>query len=462
MIGRSMLAGGLGALALACGPALAQTPAPDTQAAPNRTSGAQGPVTTTWAPLGRFGQGLLWAPRDHGKTTRAAIVLVHPHASSLGHPLCGGLAARGFVTLCVDPPNGARSFRSGGYDVQAQTIGAAIARAREEPGVRTVWLAGHGEGGALAAFYQNVAKNGPAVCQGPDQAAPCDANRLAGLPPAAGLLLVDPELGQAFATLSGLDPAIAVESAPTQRYPDLDMYDSRNGFDPGQNAGRYSDAFRKAWFAAQAARATRLAAEAKRLVSAVATRERDAFTDDMPMFVAGALTTPIWQVDSRLLARTKRAHKLLAADGSTPTRILETLALPTGAPREASSFRSATTYSARGFLAGRALETTPDYDVTADDITGVVWASSPTSAIPNVAGLSDPLLIVANTGHSGVRPAEMILDASPSQDRELVGVEGATHIMGPCQSCTGGSGRRFGDTLARALDYVADWLRPRS
>ena len=153
---------------------------------------------------------------------------------------------------------------------------------------------------------------------------------------------------------------------------------------------------------------------------------------------------------------------MLAADGSKPTRVLESISLPTGNPRESNSYRTAVAFSARGFLAGHAINTTADYDVTADDVTGVIWASSTTSAISNLAGVTDPLLVVANTAHFGVRPAEMILDAAASQDKDLVGVEGAMHWLNPCQSCSGGSGRRFGDTSGRALDYIADWLRRRS
>lgn len=455
LVGSRIAGACAGALAaLACAAASAQ-PAPDAAA-------VRPAVATAYVSLGAAGQGLLWSPAVRREGARTAVVLVHPFATSLGNPLCGGLAERGFIVLCADPPNSNRPFRFIGYDVQAQTIGAAIARVREEPGVRTVALTGYGEGGALAAFYQNVAKNGPSACLGPEKIAPCDAGRLAGLLPAAALVLVDPDLGQAFGTLSGLDPAISVEAAPVQRYPGLDMYDPRNGFDPGQNAGRYPAEFRKAFFAAQSERAARLLAEARKLASAVAARERDAFADDMPMFVAGALTTPIWQVDPRLLVRTKRAHKLLAADGTAPSRVLESIALPTGNPREVTSYRSGIAFSARQFLAGHAIETTPDYDVTVDDVLGVVWASSATSATPNIAGVSDPLLVVANTAHFGVRPAEMIHDASAAADKELVGVEGATHALSPCQTCQGGPARRFGDTLGRALDYIADWLRRRS
>ncbi len=430
-------------------------------AAPTRAS-----ASSTYVSLGHLGQGLLWAPQNRGQdirgSTKTAVVLVHPFASSLGNPLCAGLAERGFFVLCADPPTTNRAFRFGGYESQAQTLSAAIARVRQERGVQTVILAGHGEGGALAAFYQNVSRNGPAVCQGAEKTAPCDGARLSGLLPAAGLALVDPDLGQAFSTLAGLDPAIAVESAPTQRYPGLDMYDPRNGFDPGQNAGRYPVVFRKAFFTAQAERNARLNVEARKLVSAVASRERDSFNDDMPLFVAGVRTTPLWQVDPGLLLRTKKPHKLLAADGTTPVRVLESISLPTGNPREATSYRTAVAFSARGFLAGHAIETTPDYDVTADDITGVLWASSATSSMPNLAGVTDPLLVVANTAHYGVRPAEMIFDVAASKDKELVGVEGASHWLSPCHSCSGGSGRRFGDTMARSLDYIADWLRRRS
>lgn len=453
----------LAALAHAPGAALAQpqieprvepTPAGSPQKPVRQVSGAS-------VSLGRHGQGVLWAPPAPADGARIGIVLVHPFASSLGNFICAGLAERGFPVMCADPPTTNRPFRFAGFETQAQTIGAAIERLRQEPGVRAIVLAGYAEGGALAAFYQNVAQNGPAACQGPEKIAPCDSARLSGLIPAAGLVLVNPDLGQAFATLAGLDPAITVETAPLQRFPELDMYDPRSGFDPGRNAADYAPGFRKSFLSAQAERAARLVANARKLSLAVAARERDAFSDDMPMFVAGALTTPLWQVDSALLARTKRPHKLLAADGASPARVLESIAIPSGNPREATSLRTGVAFTARQFLAGHAIETTPQYDVTADDITGVVWDSSFTSTVANLAGVRDPLLVAVATAHSGLRQAEMVLDSAASADKELVGVEGATSAMTPCQPCAGGNGRRFGDTQSRALDYIAEWLRRR-
>jgi len=442
------------AVVLACSAsptALARDPVP-------AASAPASSVVSEHVSFGAAGQGILWTPALRGDRARVAVVLAHPTLSSLGHPLCPALAARGFLALCVDPAPPRTAFPALGYEAHAPALRAAIMHARAEPGVRSVALAGHGDGAALAAFYQNVARNGPRACQGAEKIAPCEGGRLGRLPAADALIMIDPELGKAFATLASLDPAVGFEGAPTQRYPDLDMYDPRNGFDPGRNAANYPPGFRKAFHEAQSARNARLIEEARKKASAVTARDRDAFIDDMPLFVAGARGTRLWQVDAALLSRTKRAHKLLTANGEA-SRPLVSVALPVGNPREASSLRAASFFSARGFLARHAIYTTPAYDVTADDIVGVVWSSSPTSSIANVAGIAEPLLILAMTAHHALRPAEMILDAAASADKELAGVDGATHFMQPCQAC--GDPARFGDTQKRAFDHIEGWLAQR-
>lgn len=408
--------------------------------------------------FGRAGQGVLWSVAERGERARIGVVLVNPTHSSLGSPLCRRLASLGYLALCADGPRS--QVHTSDYEPLAATIRAAIARLREEPGVRAVALAGHGEGGALALFYQNVARNGPSVCQGPEKVAACDAGRLANLIPADALLLLDPDLGQAFMTLTRLDPAVMLETAPTQRFGDLDMYDSRNGFDPGRNAGAYPPAFRKAFFAAQGERGARLLQDARKLLSAVAARDRDAFSDDMPILVAGARATPLWQVDPGLLSRTKRPHKALAADGAVGARVLASIAPPSGNPREAGSLRAAAWFTARHYLASHAIVTTPEYNVTADDVRGVVWETSMTSALANASGVRDPLLLMAMTAHHAMRPAEMILDAAAAPDKELVGVEGATHALTPCGVCPEPAAA-YGDTLRRTIEYVDRWLLKR-
>lgn len=427
-------------------------------AGPPAALASQAAPQSQFVSFGRAGQGVLWSAPERGERARIGVVLVNPVHSSLGSPLCKQLAALGYLALCADGPRA--QAHTSDYEPVAATIRAAIARLREEPRVRAVALVGHGEGGALALFYQNVARNGPAACQGPEKIAACDAGRLANLIPADGLLLLDPDLGQAFMTLTRLDPAVMQETAPTLRHGDLDMYDPRNGFDPGRNAGAYPPAFRKAFFAAQGERGARLMQDARKLLSAVAARDRDAFSDDMPLFVAGARSTPLWQVDPGLLSRTRRPHKVLGADGAVGNRVLASIAPPSGNPREAGSLRAAAWFTARHYLASHAIVTTHDYDVTADDVRGVVWGTSMTSALSNAAGVRDPILLMAMTAHYALRPAEMILDAAASSDKELVGVEGATHALTPCGVCPEPAAA-YGDTLRRTMEYVDRWLLKR-
>jgi hypothetical protein len=116
--------------------------------------------------------------------------------------------------------------------------------------------------------------------------------------------------------------------------------------------------------------------------------------------------------------------------------------------------------SARSFLGARALRTTADYNQTEDDITGVDWASSNTSILPHIKGVTVPVLIEVMTGHYFLRPGEMILEASASADKEMVAVEGATHVFTPCVPC-GATPNQFGDTVKRVYDYLDRWLAKR-
>jgi hypothetical protein len=385
------------------------------------------------------GYGLLRRPPADVGPARVGVLVMHPTVSSLDHPACRRLSLAGYATLCGDPWTVNRPFGYGGYEAQAQAVRAGVERLRAEPGVVQVVLLGHGAGAPMMAFYQAVALNGPAACQGPRAIAPCDPAGLAGLPAADALALLDPELGQAFELLGALDPAIVAESSPAQRDPALDMYAPRNGFDPGRNAGEYPPAFRKAFFAAQAARATRLLEDARRLSALIAARDSEALADDMPFFVAGATSARLWQADLRLLARTRAPHVLVGEDGGRTRRTLVSTSPPTVAPREAGSFRAAAQLSVKRFLAGYAILATPEYEITADEVKGVVWDSSPTSAVANVAGVRTPLFVAAMAARPHLRPAEMIFDAAatPAAEKEFLAFEGPGHALTACGHCPG-------------------------
>ena len=52
--------------------------------------------------------------------------------------------------------------------------------------------------------------------------------------------------------------------------------------------------------------------------------------DDIPFAVVGSTAARLWQPDIRLLKYTKRAHTLLARDGTRPVRIIESVRVPAG------------------------------------------------------------------------------------------------------------------------------------
>jgi hypothetical protein len=106
----------------------------------------------------------------------------------------------------------------------------------------------------------------------------------------------------------------------------------------------------------------------------------------------------------------------------------------------------------RQFLASFALRATKDYNMTADSITGVDWASSNTSAVPNIEGVSVPTLIIAMSCHYFLVPDEIIFNHAGALDKQYMIVEGATHGFMPCKP-------EYGDTRKRVFDTVDTWLK---
>ena len=96
----------------------------------------------------------------------------------------------------------------------------------------------------------------------------------------------------------------------------------------------------------------------------------------------------------------------------------------------------------------------PDYGVGEDFIRGVDWDSSITNTLANVPRVTAPMLIMAMTAHYWLVSAEMAYDAAGSADKTLAFVDGATHGFTPLAP-------EFGDTFARTVDFVADWLAER-
>ena len=423
-------------------------------------SAAMAATKSTFVSLGQSMPGQLYEPAEKGAKARIAFVTIHPYSSFIDHSSCGNLAERGYTILCANTPWTVNQYGYASVEKMFPTIKAAIERLRKTPGVENVVLIGHSAAAPMMAYYMNVAQNGPTVCAGPEKLLPCDGALVRDLPKADGLVLLDPHLGDAFATLTYIDPAIADEAAPARRTKDLDLYDPANGFDPAKGRADYPATFRARFLAEQAARNGRLINQAQALLAKIEAKEPGFFADDMPFSVMGGTSARLWQPDTGLLRKTKRAHRLLKADGTEAMETLVSLRPPSGNPREARGFGSVLQVSVKNFLGAHALRTTPDYNQTEDDVTGVDWASSNSSTIPNVRGVTTPLLIEVMTAHYFLRPGEMILDAAGSADKSMVGIEGATHMLSPCAAC-GPAPAAFGDTVKRAYDYLDGWAATR-
>jgi hypothetical protein len=96
--------------------------------------------------------------------------------------------------------------------------------------------------------------------------------------------------------------------------------------------------------------------------------------------------------------------------------------------------------------------------VSADNITGVDWASSQMAPISSVAGVSVPLLTTGNTRHYEYLSAEKIyLAATKTTDKIIAFVEGAQHTINTCTECETYPGE-FGDMIRTAFDYMDVWL----
>ena len=404
-------------------------------------------VRTTFVGLGSA-NAILMEPAATDVKSRIALVYTHPASLSLSsppsnnfnHPSGPQLASRGYRVLLLNNYN-----ERVGYESYVPDISRAIKYLRSLPGVEKVLLLGHSAGGPLVAFYQNVAENGPAACQGPEKIYPC-RGELDDLPKADGVVLMDSHLGEGFRALTYVDPAIT-EGHPRQRSAALDPFDPANGYNAAANAANYSDAFIRKFFAAQAARNEKLVAAAQARLSVIE-KNQGKYKGDEAFEVPEICCARLLQGDTKLVSHTEATHPLLKTDGTTSTQIIKSVRPAMGQEDGIGSYEQ---YSVRGFLAGQALRTTPEYMMTEDSITGVDWASSSTSAPTNVEGIRVPLLIMTMTCHYFVVPDEIIFDHAASKDKQIAYVEGASHGFTPCRP-------EYGDTMKRTFDYVDSWL----
>jgi pimeloyl-ACP methyl ester carboxylesterase len=421
------------------------------------------------------------------------IVFMHPYSSYQNFAMCDGLAARGYTTLCVDSTFTGHQDDYYGYEQHAPAIRAGIdylrglAGSSTLPPVTKVIVFGHSMGAPMMAFYQNVAENGPqAGCQGPEKVIPCVATNLQNLPKADGVMLFDPHLGDALATFTYVDPALEGDVLTCgERKPQVDMFSADNSYvsDPGQlddNSASYSKQFRKDFLVHQAVRNQQILQAALDLLAQqrLATGNPDDMGDSVDFHVPGSNGARLWQPDTSLLKSTQKAHVLLARDGTRPVKVVSSVRPPSGNLPAAVCANATVKSTLHGWLGAHALDATPgQYDQTPNDITGVNYRSSATSTVNGVLGFAAPLVIIANTGHYFLRPAEIVFENAVTRDKTVAYSEGAVHGGTPCAQCTRiiKNDPTLSNTVAnaywtdpqgngpleRSMNFYAEWLAAR-
>lgn len=408
-----------------------------------------------WTRISSQVQGLVYMPVGLARP-ETALVVMHPEANFMQHFTCEGMARRGFMVLCA---NG-RGTRD--PDELALDVKAPVHFLRQQFNVKNVVLIGHSGGGPMMTYYQNVAENGLAACQGPEKIVPC-SDDLANMSPADALILLDAHHGSPLTSLFKLDPSVLAQDqfGRTDRGaldPSLDPFLPANGFSPTSDP-TYTNQFLDRYYAGQSTRRqqqTDLAMERLALVQA----GLGMYPDNEP-FIVSSNGGRIWEIDRRLLSRTKGEHRLL-----TPNGIVTTIAhsiRPRGSLTRQGSvrFSSADVTDLRDFLSTAAVRTKPNLRVTEDDIVGVDWFSQNGLTVGSLAGIRVPVLNISATGHYWVVPNEISYSFTASADKELIYIEGATHGFTPCNNCVGAAPGKYDNVTADTLNYMADWIKAR-
>jgi hypothetical protein len=428
-----------------------------------------------------------------------AIEATHDSASSINADACAGFAQRGYTILCADGPFSSQ-FAYYGLEQIVPTIASAIKYLRSpsrvsNPAIDKVVIFGHSGGGSLQPFYENVAENGPAVCQNSEKLVPCIDTNLHNLPKADGVILFDAHPGLGLGAFTYLDPAIMENYTPPGNVPanrdlSLDMFSTANGYDPATKGGTYSQEFVANFLMAQAQRNKTLLQAALGLLrmERLYTGNPNAMGDDIPFTVVGGFAARLWQADtggthqstSGLVNCTERPHMLLSHDGTRPVKVVCSARVPSGNADLGLSDKSTLHLTVHSYLGVNSIRTKGHYSQSLDDITGFDYESSNTSTAVNIRGIgknpnpgnaTTPLLIVANGAHYFLRPDEFIYDNATTPDKTYVIEEGAVHVGTECAACEAllglpqpsgpGTFGYFGDTFTRTLDFMAEWLNAR-
>lgn len=416
-------------------------------------------MNTRFVPLAHGVPGVLYEPAEAGPKAGIGIFVMHASGDYTTFSACSELSKRGYRVLCANNSTSkSGTFDDGILDQVLMEAKLGVSWLRNQPGINKVVLFGHSGGATIMTAYQAIAENGVKFCQGAEKIHKCP-DKLAGLPPADGIVMADANWGQAEMTLFSIDPAVRQEGKGTDLDPALDMFNPANGFKP--EGATYSPEFIAKFQKAAGARANALVKKAQDRLAAIEADKGD-YIDDEPFFVAGSSfmggNNKLYSQDIRLLSHSRKPWTLVHADGSTTVEIIKSVRVPQNTRNLSPSMMAgALKTTVRNYLSSYAIRVTDDFGYDEDTIRGVEWSSTYASPPGNVENVTAPILTLGMTGNWEGLAAETIYDHARSADKSIAFIEGANHIYLPCKKCEKTPGQ-FGDTLKNTYDYIDGWL----
>jgi pimeloyl-ACP methyl ester carboxylesterase len=406
-------------------------------------------IKRTYVPIA--GGAYLYEPIAPGEKSKVAVLVMHSDGNYMNFSACSELSKRGYRVFCVNRSS------PGTLDQVIVNARQAMAYLRKASGVEKIVLLGHSGGTTLMTSYQMIAEGGVKSCQGAEKLHKCPAN-MADIPPADGVMLIDPNWGNAEMSLFSVDPAIIDDDNGMNINPDLDLFNPKNGFNPQGNSD-YSQDFIHKWQRAVARREQDLTHKALNRVAAVEAG-KGKFSDDEPFIVAGINQTSnkLFAQDTKLMSHTAKPRPLLHAGGTITTEIVSTVRRPRNLTSTTPSLaRGGEETTVRNFLNDHAIRVSDDFGYDEDSVHGIDWTSTYSSPPGNVKSISAPLLVMGMTGSWEFLASETIFENAVSNDKSVAFVEGASHMYTVCKECEKTPGQ-FGDTQKTTYDYIDQWL----
>jgi hypothetical protein len=393
---------------------------------------------------------VLYSPAPDS-TARVAVVNMHEDGNRLADIACTELVKRGFYVLCMNGRSDNNEALDFWNDLPLD-VATGVKYLKETVKASKILLYGGSGGAPLMTFYQNVAQNGPSVCQGANKLIPC-GNELAGLPPADGIVLRDGHPGTAVNTLRSIDPSVQRDDRPERIISSLDPFSPKNGFNPS-GSSRYSDEFKERYFKGQAARMNRL-------VDGALTKLRSMeagkyyYKDDDAYVLHRSEVGRLAELDLSVHPGTVKPHKLLKNDGTIVTEIIKSVRVPnTDNAERAKSFQAGSKFlTVKSFLGTRAIR-------AKDSMDDIDYCSNNNSTPCHLRQITVPILILGMGGHYFLRDNEIHYEVSASSDKEYVVIEGASHGIRPCKVCEKTPGQ-YSNTVKNTFDYMQRWINAR-